>query len=128
LGTSNLPLTEAGAGAFWMDHAAQQAEGKLGADADAGFIAYASASLLFVKTFADVSPGEVADGEAEIELYVKPNEYVEVEQQSARRALETGDQLSYALKWYLRPMDCDVDVAVGSKSLVSFAQQVVGIP
>lgn len=127
LGSSNLPETEAGAGAFWMDHAAQSSEAKLGADADSGFIAYASSSLLFVKTFADVPEGRAAEGEAEIELYVKPSEYVEIEQQSAARELQTGATLSYALKWYLRAMDSGVEVAVGSEALLSLAKQVAGV-
>jgi len=128
LGTSNLPSTEEASGAFWMDHAAQSAEGKLGADGDAGFIAYASDRLLFVKTFDDVKDADVASGEAELELYVKPGEYVEVEQQSRVRMLAPGESLKYVLHWYVRAMDPSVDVAVGSASLLAFAKSVAGLP
>jgi hypothetical protein len=81
-----------------------------------------------VKTFEDVGASEAADGEAEIEVYVKPGAYVEVEQQSAARALETGDSLNYAVNWYLRRMKSDVVVEVGSASLLAFATQVAGVP
>ena len=128
LGGAKLPATQASLGVVWMDHGAQESEAKLGADADAGFIAYACPTLLFVKTFADVAPGAAAEGEAEVELYVKPREYVEIEQQSAARLLETGDTLSYALRWYIRPMDSQVEVAPGSESLLSFAKRVAGVP
>lgn len=128
LGSSSLPETEESRGVHWMDHAAQGVEGKLGADADRGFIAYASPTLLFVKRFEDVPPGDAAEGEAEVELYVKPNEYVEIEQQSAARSLKTGASLTYALKWYIRRMDSDAQVAVGSESLVAFAKHVAGVP
>ena len=128
LGGLNLPHTEQAQGVVWMDHAVQGAEGKLGANAGLGFVAYASPSLLFVKTFEDVAPGDAAAGEAPIELYVKPGEYVEIEQQSAARALETSDSLTYALKWYIRPMRADVQVAAGSESLLAFAKETAGVP
>jgi hypothetical protein len=108
----------------WLDHAAQATEGKLGSDGTAGFIAYANDSTLFVKTFADVPSGDAAEGEAEIELYVKPGEYVEVEQQGAARELGVGDSLTYSLKWYVRRLGSDVDVSPGSQALLDFAKQV----
>jgi hypothetical protein len=122
------PLTSSDAsGIVWLDHHAQDIEAKLGASATRGFIAYATPSILFVKTFASIGSGRVPAGEAEIELYVKPHAYVEIEQQSAGQELGTGEQLRYALKWFVRPMPTDIDSTVMNDRLARFAMQVGGI-
>ncbi len=121
------PLTSGDAGMVWLDHAAQEVEAKLGADATLGFTAHATPALLFVKTFATVGSGRVAAGEAEIEFYVKPHAYVEIEQQSASRELGKGEQLSYALKWFVRAMPSDLDSTVMNDRLARFALKVGGL-
>ena len=92
-------------GWVWMDHAEQLAEAKLGAEAARGFVAYATPHLLFLKTFDEQPADANAPGEAQVELYVKPNSYVEIEQQGAYRKLEPGQELSYRLSWYIRSLE-----------------------
>ncbi len=89
----------------WMDHAEQHVEAKLGADAARGFVAYSSPQLLFLKTFEAEPPATCAPGEAQIELYVKPGSYVEIEQQGPYRKLETGAALTYRVVWYIRNLE-----------------------
>jgi len=88
----------------WMNHAEQPLEAKLGAHATEGFVAYQTRRLLFVKTFHDVPKDKVFDGEADVELYVMPTRYVEIEQQSAAELLGPGQSLGYRLKWFLREL------------------------
>lgn len=96
--------TQGPAGWIWMDHAEQLVEAKLGADAALGFVGYATPRLLFVKTF-ESEPNEVAPGEAQIELYVKPHNYVEIEQQGPYRQIAPGQELSYRVTWYIRSLE-----------------------
>lgn len=106
LGGLPPPLTTSDAsGWIWMDHAEQHAEAKLGADAARGFVAYVSPRLLFLKTFAEHPPATSAPGEAQIELYVKPHSYVEIEQQGPYRELGTGAELAYRVAWYIRSLE-----------------------
>src|SRR5690606_31491176 len=82
LGGLPEPLSTTSAdGVLCMDHQVQTNEAKLGGEATQGFVAYATPSLLFVKRLVDGPARPTAAGEAEIELYVKPHEYVEIEQQ-----------------------------------------------
>ncbi len=121
-------VTDAG-GVVWMDHDAQEIEAKLGAASTEGFLAFATPSLLFVKTFTPIQEPEVVpDGEAEIELYVKAHQYVEIEQQGAVRRLEAGHELSYRLSWQIRPLPPHVAVCAASQALLAFTRQVAGLP
>lgn len=105
LGGLPSPVTSRGpADWLFMDHAEQRVEAKLGADAALGFVAYATPRLLFVKAFEPV-PTAVAPGEAEIELYVKPQRYVEIEQQGPYRELGPGEELSYRVTWYIQSLE-----------------------
>lgn len=103
LGGLPAPLTTTdNAGWIWMDHAVQPSEAKLGADATQGFVAYITPKLLFLKTFVDHPAETAAPNEAEIELYVKPKCYVEIEQQGPLREIAAGQELSYRVNWYIR--------------------------
>lgn len=99
------------AGWIWMDHAEQRAEAKLGADAARGFVAYATPRLLFLKTFDEHPAATSAPGEAQVELYVKPGSYVEIEQQGPYRELGRGEELSYRVAWYIRSLEPDAAVS-----------------
>jgi hypothetical protein len=125
LGDLPMPAIERDAdGIVWMRHAQQPDEAKLGADATRGFVAYASPSQLFLKTFRDAPPGSTCKDEAEIELYVKPKRYVEVEQQSVCQRLEAGDTLVYRLSWFLRELPSDVKAEAMNPRLLEFAREV----
>jgi len=95
-------ITTDASGWIWMDHATQPSEAKLGADATRGFVAYVTPQLLFLKTFVDHPAESAAPNEAEVELYVKPGRYVEIEQQGPLREIALGQELSYRVDWYIR--------------------------
>lgn len=106
LGGLPSPLTTSEAsGWIWMEHAEQHAEAKLGADAVGGFVGYAGPRLLFLKTFDAEPPATSAPGEAQVELYVKPGSYVEIEQQGPYRELGAGAELAYRVAWYIRSLE-----------------------
>lgn len=116
-------LVDDGSGIVWMQHAGQEAESKLGANASGGFVAYANESLLFLKTFDKLPAGAAAPEEDDLELYVKPGCYVEIEQQSAARLVTTGEQLGYRVHWHLVPLPAGLEVTPGSEPLVALARQ-----
>ncbi|HEU5072893.1 MAG TPA: hypothetical protein VFU02_01945 [Polyangiaceae bacterium] len=93
------------AGWTWMDHAEQLVEAKLGADAALGFVAYTTPRVLFLKQFEEHPASTSAPGEAQIELYVKPQRYVEIEQQGPYRELGPGEELTYRVRWYIRSLE-----------------------
>jgi len=122
LGGLPSPLTTLDASGWtWMDHAEQHTEAKLGADAARGFVAFASPRLLFLKTFDVEPPATNAPGEAQIELYVKPGSYVEIEQQGPYRELPTGAELAYRVAWYIRSLEAHATAA----SVVELTQRLL---
>jgi hypothetical protein len=97
---------------------------KLFADGTEGWIAHVAGTLLFVKVFDDVPDVGQAPNEGEIEIYLGPN-YEEVEQQGAYVTLEPGARTVYRVRWYLRRLAADVDVSVGSASLVGAVRALI---
>jgi len=97
---------------------------KLFADGTEGWIAHASGTLVFVKVFEDVGNDAQAPNEGEIEIYLGPN-YEEVEQQGAYVTLEPDAESVYRVKWFLRRLGPEVDVSVGSTSLVDAVRAIV---
>jgi hypothetical protein len=116
-----MPTTQA-AGATWFDAdtAATSADTKFFATAARGWIAQASAGLLFVKKFPDASAGPAAPGEAEVEMFASGDRaYVELESQGAYTSIMPGGALSWTTTWFLTALPADVDAGLGSASLVS---------
>ncbi len=114
------------AGITWFAHDpdAIEAGQKLLADGRDGWIAHATAELLFIKVFPDAPAAQRAPGEGEIEIYANRS-YVEVEQQGAYQQLAPGAQLSWTVSWYLRRLPEGLEPAVGSQALIDFARETI---
>ena len=80
---------------------------KLGADSDAGWIAYARGRQLFVKFFPVAAGGKYSDGGNTVELYFDPK-VCELEPLSPEVALKPGEEYAFPEKWILIPLDREV--------------------
>jgi hypothetical protein len=108
------------AGDFWYVSGVVSHDSKAFADGT-GWIAQVTPDrLLYLVAYPDTQPVDTAPGEAEIELYTNSS-YVEVEQQGALATIAPGTDLSWTVRWKLRPLPGGAAVAPGSADLMSFA-------
>ena len=99
-------------------------EGKVVANGSEGWLAYAVDRLLYLKVYPPVPQQHMATGEGDIELYLSGEKpYLELEVQSAARALVPGDTLQWSVEWILLPIPAPVDVSPGSDGLLAFVRQ-----
>ncbi len=89
---------------------------KLGADSDAGWIAYARGRLLFVKYFPHYAQGDYTDGGNSVELYF--DHRAELEPLSPEVKLKPGESYEFPELWRLIPLDRDVTTAEQARALV----------
>ena len=90
---------------------------KIGADSDAGWIAYVRADLLFVKYFPYESKGDYTDGGNSVELYFD-EAVVELEPLSPEIVLSPGQKRSFPEKWSLIYLEKDVNTMEEARKLV----------
>ena len=77
---------------------------KINADGK-GWLAYCAKGLLLVKKFQDLKAEEPAPGEAEIQVYVnRGKSYIEIESQGAYTTLKPKEELTWTVRWYLKPV------------------------
>ena len=99
---------------------------KLMHDGAEGWIAQVSGNIILIKSFKDVSIEKTAPGEGEIEFYANPDKsYIEIEQQGEYTALESGKELQWQVKWYLRKLPEGMKAEVGSKELAEFVRATI---
>ncbi len=99
-------------------------EGKLIANGAEGWLAWVSGGLLYIKSYAPVSQASMADGEGDIEVYVSDKlPYVELEVQSAARALAQGESLQWQVSWMLLELPEDLEVFSGNTKLIDLVRQ-----
>ncbi|HKO51161.1 MAG TPA: DUF4380 domain-containing protein, partial [Polyangiaceae bacterium] len=131
-----LTVTQSG-GMVWFDDGPKTATSpdgaKLVADGANGWEAYVVGGNLFLKRFADQPvSAQAPGGEGEICLYPggKTGEpgWVEFEVQGPYSAIAANGSLSWKVQWRLVKIPSTVTVAVGSATLVAFAQQQAAIP
>ena len=92
-------------GVSWYEADVKEDNRKINADAK-GWLAYAHDGLLLVKQFPDLNPSEPAPGEAEVQVYVNHGEtYIELESQGTYTPLQPGEQLSWTVRWMLKPCE-----------------------
>ena len=92
-------------GAAWYQTDEAPRNRKVNADGS-GWLAYCADGLLLVKKFQDLQPEQPAPGEAEVQVYVNRGKtYIELESQGAYTLLQTGESLSWTVRWYLLPVD-----------------------
>jgi hypothetical protein len=122
-----LTLTKSGS-TTWFDSATlPTTAGKAYGDGSGGWIGYVNGGILFLQKFTDVQTTAQAPGEGEIEIYAGQGlGYFELELQGPYTSLAAGDSLPWTVKWRVVRVPSSVTVAVGSQTLVDFAQQQAG--
>jgi len=93
------------------------AEMKLGADSDAGWIAYVRGKVLFVKYFPVVRDGNYSDGGNTVELFCS-DRVAEVEPLSPETVLKPGQNYSFPEKWTLLELPAEVTSYAQARVLV----------
>lgn len=119
-----LPTTDA-AGCTWHEATSASTEGKLFANAGAGWLAHVDGDTVIVKKFPDIMPSQAAAGEDEIEVYVGATNYIEVEQQGAYQMLPMGMSFTWSVTWFVKRLPQGVTATVGNAQLVAFVQSLV---
>ena len=90
---------------------------KVGADSDAGWIAYAKGKLLFIKFFPYFPKGHYTDGGNSVELYFDQR-VAELEPISPETKLEPEQNFTFAEKWVLIPLEKEVTTFEEARKLV----------
>lgn len=86
-------------GAQWYESDEAQANRKMNADAK-GWLAWYDGKLLLVRHFTDLSDGQPAPGEAEVQVYVnRGKSYIELECQGAYVQLQPGERIDWCVEW-----------------------------
>lgn len=105
-------------GAAWYTPDETNENRKINADGN-GWLAYANNGLLLVKKFNDLKPTDPAPDEAEIQVYVnRGKSYIELESQGAYTTLQPKEELSWTVRWYLKP----IKEATPSKELLKMVK------
>jgi hypothetical protein len=124
-GTMPILPTTTGAGCTWHEATAASTEGKLFANAGAGWLAHVDGDIVIVKKFPDIMPSQAAAGEDEIEIYVGTENYIEVEQQGAYQMLPMGMSFNWSVTWFVKRLPQGVTAMAGNEQLVQFVQSLV---
>lgn len=95
---------------------AEGTPGKLGADSDAGWIAYTRGKLLFVKYYPYFSGGEYTDGGNSVELYWS-DQVAELEPLSPQVRLRPGESYAFPEKWTLIELEEEATTFEQARSL-----------
>jgi hypothetical protein len=90
---------------------------KLGADADAGWIAYARGRQLLVKFYPYFPDGRYSDGGNSVELYFDPK-VCELEPLSPEVALKPGEEYAFPERWVLIPLEREIATHEEARDLV----------
>ncbi len=110
----------------WQELSAESSppEGKLVANGREGWLAWASEDMLYIKQSTPVSLSDMAKGEGDVEIYVSDKlPYVELELQSAARALQPGEQLDWQVSWTLLPLPEELEVRAGNPLLLDLVRE-----
>ena len=92
-------------GLVWLAPDVTNENRKVNADGK-GWLAYLCNGLVMLKQFDDLTPGQPAPGEAEIQVYVNRGKtYIELESQGEYVKLQPGEMLSWKVRWSL--FECD---------------------
>jgi hypothetical protein len=90
---------------------------KVGADSDAGWIAYARGKILFVKYFPYFREGNYSDGGNSVEFYCS-DRVAELEPLSPEVTLKPGQNYSFPEKWTLIELEKEVTSYEQARALV----------
>ena len=113
-------------GIVWFDDSPMTATStsgaKLTADGAMGWDAYVLGSTLFLKKFTDTPANQQPTGEGEICIYPGAT-WIEYEVQGPYTQIAANGTLPWKMQWKVVKIPSSVTVAVGSASLVTFAEQ-----
>lgn len=99
---------------------------KFFADGSEGWVAQINANVVFIKKFPDIPSDKAAPSESEVSIYTNPGKsYVEIEEQGAYQELQPGDSLTWEVNWFLRRIPTNIEVEVGSPTLVSYVRNIL---
>ena len=90
---------------------------KVGADSDAGWVAYTRGKLLFVKYFPYTAAGNYSDGGNSVEVYFDQR-VAELEPISPEMKLQPGQNFTFPDKWTLIALDKEVATPDEERKLV----------
>lgn len=123
--SSELTVSEAAAH-VWLDDSTQtgvvSGGPKIIADGSGGWLAYALNGYLFLKLFDDVPAANLAPGEGDVEIYPGSG-YLELEPQGPHSVIAANASVDWTVRWRVVAIPPTVAVAVGSTTLIEFAQQ-----
>lgn len=122
---SDLPGVSVKNGIVWFEYDPDKitSSTKLYALASEGWLANVKDSVLFLKTFTDLSDIQLPPGQGEIEIYAdKGKKYIELENQGEYVSLFPGDSLIYTMKWIVKTIPENIDKSAGSEELVKWVR------
>jgi hypothetical protein len=93
------------------------APSKIGADSDAGWMAYVKGNLLFIKYFPHSSKGYYSDGGNTVEAYWNEH-FAEIEPLSPEATILPGESYAFPEKWVLIELDSDIHTHQQAAELV----------
>lgn len=106
----------------WIDaRESQLSEGKLNANGR-GWLAWVDGRTLLVKKFTDLAEAEQAPKEAEVQVYISPRGYMELEAQSAFATIAAQQSLTFSTEWQVLTLPDHIEVGVDSPSLLTYLQ------
>lgn len=106
----------------WIDaRHSQLSEGKLNINGR-GWLAWVEGRTLLVKRFADLSEQQQAHKEAEVQIYISPRGYMELEAQSAVEDIPAAGRLRFTTEWQILTLPDNIEVGVDSPSLMTYLQ------
>lgn len=105
----------------WLDASGPLSEGKLNANGR-GWLAWVTGRQMYIKRFSDLSADQQAPKEAEVQVYVSPRGYMELEAQGAYQTIAAGESVHFQTEWQLVTLPADVEVGVDSPSLQTLLQ------
>lgn len=116
-------------GVTWLDYSDSSIQNgtKNIADGAEGWLAHVNGSFLFLMVFPEISQQMAAPGEGEVEIYVdSPTSYVELEPQGAYASVAPGATSEpWQVLWVVRAVPAEVEVSLGSASLVEWVRGLV---
>lgn len=128
---ATLPTTEMN-GVIWFNYDANAItmNSKLYADAAEGWLAHTAAGLVFIKSFADLTAGQIAPKEGDVELYANTEtaqiaRYIELENQGAYAEIAPGASVSWKVNWFLRKLPAGAEATPGNAALAQFVRDTI---
>jgi hypothetical protein len=124
---ATMPTTDSG-GLTWYayDMNAVTNDSKIFADGAEGWLAHVASGIVFIKKFPDVSPGQIAPEEGDVELYTNlAHSYVELENQGAYASLEPNQSVAWKVEWFLRRLPAGIEATAGNMALAQFVRETI---